>query len=104
MTEPSTDAAGFTDGKPRIASEATLLLPFKGKRDGSKFRCRLCGHRFKVGDWWRFVLANIEGSPSRFGNFITCQKCDGPDILERAGAQEAEARQRFWWWNSDFDQ
>ena len=38
---------------------------------GLRFRCGLCGFRFKVGDLWRGVYANRSGKPCR-GNFIVC--------------------------------
>lgn len=87
----------FTDGKPRAATAEEVAARWNGRQAGQGFRCRLCGYRFKVGDIWRFVLANYGASPLRHGNFFTCEKCDGPDIIERAAAQEAEAAQRFWW-------
>lgn len=91
----------FTDGKPRVATAEDLKAPWSGRRDGSRFRCRLCGHKFAVGDVWRFVFANFSASPSHYGNFFVCEKCDGPDVLARAAAQEEEGRRRFWWLRDD---
>jgi hypothetical protein len=85
----------FTDGKPREVTAEDLKLKWSGSTEN--FRCRLCGHRFKVGDVFRWVFANFAESPSRHGNFLVCVSCDGTDVLKRAAAQEEEARTRFWW-------
>lgn len=87
----------FTDGKPRIATDEDVRGAWCGRRDGAHFRCRLCGYKFRSGDYWRFVYANGSNSPSKFGNFLVCKECDGHDVLLRAEAQENEARTRFWW-------
>ena len=89
----------FTDGKPRVATAEEVALKWSGRV--GNFRCRLCGHRFAVGDTWRFVFANFADSPSRHGNFMVCASCDGVDVLERAALQEREAKQRFWWLRQD---
>jgi hypothetical protein len=83
------------DGKPRETTAEHLKLKWGGSPEN--FRCRLCGHRFKVGDIWRFVFANFKDSGSNYGNFLVCVSCDGHDVLVRAAAQEQEARTRFWW-------
>jgi hypothetical protein len=91
----------FTDGKPRVATKEDCEAAWAGRRDNSGFRCRMCGFKFKEGDIWRFVYANFAGSPSNYGNFLVCQKCDGSDILDRASLQEKEAHDRFWWLRPD---
>ena len=73
------------DGKPRIATEKDLNLPFR-----KKFQCNLCGHKFKVGDQWRFIYANAEGSNGS-GNFTVCSGCDGDDVLTRGRDSFKEA-------------
>jgi hypothetical protein len=83
------------DGKPQVATEKHVALKWGGRTDN--FRCRLCGHSFKVGDVWRFVFANFPNSGVNHGNFMVCVSCDGADVLARAAAQEVEAKQRFWW-------
>lgn len=97
----SARADSFANGRPWIATAADLALRWGGLAAGKRFRCRLCGHRFEAGDTVRWVFANSAGSPSRYGNFFACIKCDGPDVLQRAAAQEAEARERFWWLRED---
>jgi len=81
--------SNFMDGKQRIATEAECKAKWSGRTGG--FRCHLCGHRFKVGDPWRFVF----GKSVR--NFFTCAACDGPDVLDRFKAACDEAKRRFWW-------
>jgi hypothetical protein len=91
----------FTNGKPRIATEEDCKARWGTNRNRHGFRCRLCGHKFQVGDVWRFVLANFTGSPLKYGNFLTCIACDGPDVVSRAAAQEIEAETRFWWFRNE---
>jgi len=83
----------FTDGKPRKATKEHLRAPWRGRVDGTAFRCYLCGHRFKVGDVWRFLWATHE----RAINCLVCEKCDGPDVLERWKAHFRDGHERFWW-------
>lgn len=85
----------FTDGTPQVATAEDLEMWWSGSP--ANFRCRLCGAKFCVGDVWRFVYSNFSASPSRYGNFLVCQKCDGPDVLQRAAEQEREYETRFWW-------
>lgn len=85
----------FTDQKPRYATEDDLNGNWGGGPPGKYFRCYLCGHKFKLGDYWRWIYCN-DKSPS-WGNFVVCEKCDGPDVKERRKEQIKEAEQRFWW-------
>jgi len=83
----------FTDGKAQIATQEHCDLHWRYRGEG--FRCYLCGHKFAVGDGWRFVYAN--STANAMGNILVCAKCDGPDVLERYVAACEEARTRFWW-------
>jgi hypothetical protein len=83
--------ASFTDQKPRTATEADLLAPWSGHP--RNFRCYLCGHRFKVGDVWRWVFSDGR----RVMNFLTCEKCDGPDVLDRFADEVKRVKDSFWW-------
>ena len=70
------------------------------KRWGSPFRCQLCGHKFKAGDFARWIFANFKGSPYRGGNFFACGDCwhgDDAEILEQAGAIREGSKATHWW-------
>lgn len=69
----------FTDQKPRIATEADCNASWSFVKNGQRFRCYLCGHRFVVGDYWRWVYMGSEGG---YTNILTCKKCDGPTVKE----------------------
>ena len=56
-----------------------------------KFRCRLCGHKFKVGDTARFVLGK------KISNFFVCPDCDGEDVLDRAIAHYEKSKEEYWY-------
>ena len=83
----------FTDQKPRIATAEECQAPWSGGKLGKYFRCYLCGHKFAVGDRWRWVYAISIHLP----NFSVCEGCDGPDVLARWKAANEELEQRFWW-------
>jgi hypothetical protein len=70
----------FTNQKRRIFTEADSKGRWGGRRD-SRLNCYLCGMQFMVGDGFRWVYAN--GQPVSYGNFFTCDLCDGDDVLER---------------------
>lgn len=91
----------FTDQKSRIVTKADLRRPWGGKKDGSRFRCYLCGHQFVEGDRYRWVYSN--GTPHAGGNPMVCGGCDGPneDVIRRWAAMRAEWRRMLngaWWW------
>lgn len=71
----------WISGRPQVVEAADIKLPWSGYKDGRFFRCGLCGYRFKVGDYIRWLFTNTEGLPG--GNPFTCEKCDGPDVLVR---------------------
>lgn len=84
----------FTDQKPRIATEDDCTrVPWSGGKKAAYFRCYMCGHAFIPGDQWRWVYAGGRGVI----NVTVCEKCDGPDVLDRWVAQNYEAYTRFWW-------
>jgi hypothetical protein len=85
----------FTDQKPQTATENDLKLRWSCGKPGERFRCYLCGHKFQVGDTWRFVYSN--STPGATGNFLVCDKCDGPDVLDRWVKHCEAARTQFWW-------
>lgn len=86
----------FTDQKPRIATQEDIDAPWSGVR--GNFACYMCGYRFKIGDYWRWVFTNnIIGA---WGNPTVCEACDGEDVIERWTAMWIEWQEivkRFWW-------
>jgi hypothetical protein len=82
----------FTDQKPRVATEEQVKARWGGEPNGKNFRCYLCGHKFVVGDVWRWVCSN-----SVAGNLLVCAKCDGPNLVEKWTKLYAEFMQdKFW--------
>lgn len=89
----------FTDGQPRIATEEDCAAKWSGGRNGIFFRCKVCGHRFVVGDVWRFVyMTSGDGVIGGMGipNALVCGACDGPDVRARIVEHWREAVTRFW--------
>jgi len=83
----------FTDQKPRIATEEDIRAPWSGGRNGKYFRCKLCGHKFQVGDYYRFVFHN-------YGNITVCKHCDdnpGEKWTQIHEEWEKLKEGRFWW-------
>lgn len=93
----------FTDQKQRIATAEECRADWGCAKNGERFRCYLCGHRFKPGDKWRWVYTAGRGFMTedgrRFGvtNLMTCDDCDGDDVVDRWAARNAEFYSaRFW--------
>jgi len=83
----------FTDQKPRIATAEDVKASWGGGKDGKYFRCKLCGHKFEVGDYYRFVFHN-------YGNIIICQSCDDNPTAKWTEIHEEWERLKdgkFWW-------
>ncbi len=91
-------ADSFTDQLSFTVTAEQVKLPWSGKRDGSRFRCGLCGHRFAAGDVVRW---NFGKGP--LGNFFVCVACDGPDIHDKRQAMYQESKSRFWWLWADIE-
>lgn len=87
----------FTDGKPRIVTETECNARWSFGKPGEFFRCAFCGHKFIVGDSWRFLYTN--DIPEAGGNPLVCKDCDAPDkeLRERWKAMCEEFKTRFWW-------
>jgi len=86
----------FTDQKPRLVTEKMCPGNWGGYKDGRMFRCNMCGHYFKVGDTFRWVMATSRGVT----NMMVCEECDGPDILDRWVERIKEykdSKDKFWW-------
>lgn len=81
----------FTDQKQRVATEEHVKARWGGVPNGERFRCYLCGHKFHVGDKWRWVCTN------KYINFMVCDACDSPDVIEKWTNANKEIEARFWW-------
>lgn len=95
---------GFMDQKRRVATEDDCKRRWRGTPNGADFRCYLCGHKFVPGDGYRWVYSAGAGYTSEAGknygviNPMTCDACDGPDILDRWVEINKEffTQPRFW--------
>ena len=77
----------FTSGERMIATEHDCHVAKWSGRDAGNFWCQTCGHKFVVGDGYRWIYAN--GNSPSAGNFMVCDQCDiGNDDLIRT-RQEA---------------
>lgn len=81
----------WTRGKSHVVTEQDPTLLWAGGYRGKNFRCYLCGYKFKVGDLWRWQAVQGER------NFLVCEACDGPDVVERWLDWVEELRRRAWW-------
>ena len=70
-----------------------------------RFRCNLCGYKFRVGDKYRFIatcgIKDVAG-----GNPLVCEKCDNTDneIYAKWNAMHEEwkkVKEKFWWFLED---
>lgn len=86
----------FTDQKPFVVTAELRKAPWRGYSDGRAFRCYLCGYPFVEGDTARWVF-----SPQKWGNFFTCQDCDGPDVLDRWVRTNEDLERRCWWMHDE---
>lgn len=78
--------SNFTTCEPWVATEDDVKASWAGRRDGSRFSCGLCGHRFAVGETVRFQW--MKSHP----NFLVCAPCDGPDVQERFATFREQTR------------
>ena len=87
----------FTDQKPRIATKEDCKAQWSGGENGKYFRCALCGHKFVIGDYWRFVYTN--DIPAAAGNPLVCEKCDGTkeEIVTKMRELKSEYNQQKFW-------
>lgn len=83
----------ITDQKPRVATREDIEAPWSGGENGKYFRCKLCGHKFQVGDYYRFVF-------HKYGNIIVCKGCDDhpEDKWTQIHEEWDELKEgKFWW-------
>jgi hypothetical protein len=94
------DKQGFTNGRLRIATEDDVQTNWGSHGIGRAFRCCLCGHKFKVGDVWRWVYTNSSYLKGVKGNAFICQGCDMSDeaIIQALHVRyEVLMDEEFWW-------
>jgi hypothetical protein len=85
----------FLNQKPIIATDEDLKKPWGGGKNGKYFRCYMCGHKFEVGDQYRFVY----GENVNLGNLLVCKHCDGDDVLQRWADMHDELKkikEKYW--------
>lgn len=88
---------GFTDEKPFVVTEEDTKLPWSGHKDGSCFRCTLCGNYLLRGMVVRWIFLNKKGRMiPGMGNAFVCYSCDGEDILKKLRIH-AEKAKAYWW-------
>jgi len=85
-------------GKPFKCTAEHLTLRWGCGGRGEKFRCALCGYKFKIGDTLRWQFTNdVRGAG---GNPFVCQSCDTgkesivAEILKRRAIINSDQ----WWW------
>lgn len=89
--------ANFLDGTPQIANEKTLIARWSGGSNGKYFRCYICGYKFILGDYWRFVFLNDLSYST--GNLIVCKKCDNEDrevLAKQYRQMYEESKEKYW--------
>ncbi len=88
----------WTDGRPFMATGEHLKLAWNGHKNGTHFRCGLCGLRFQIGDTVRWQFTN--DTPGAGGNPFVCTSCDkGRDgNIAEILARRAELKADKWWW------
>ena len=89
-------ADNFTDGLPRVATQRDTEL--RWSCSPKNFRCGFCGHKFIVGDTYRFVFTNSHEGAG--GNPLVCQSCDASneELIERWRQKRIEFDSGKWWW------
>jgi hypothetical protein len=66
---------------PKIVTEETCKLPWRGNRNGKYFFCGLCGHQFIVGDEYTIIFTNDIKEAG--GNPIICKSCNSSDVKQK---------------------
>lgn len=65
---------GFTSGERMLATEHDCNEAKWSGRTAGNFWCQTCGHKFVVGDGYRWIYSN--GNSPSAGNFMVCDNCD----------------------------
>ena len=96
----------FLNGKPWIATEKHCNNwggSGRGNK-GKRFRCYICGYRFKPGDKVRCQYTN--DTPEAWGNPLVCEKCDGTkeEIVAKMKAKYKSAKSDMWYFCDEFQE
>ncbi len=83
----------FVDQKSFKVTKEHLKMSWSGGKNGKFFRCYICGYKFMLNDYCRFVMAGQRG----YINFLVCEKCDCVDILDKWIKINEEVKQKYWW-------
>lgn len=78
-----TSERGFILGVAELATKKDLTLHWSGGKAGKRFRCHMCGDKFKEFDYWRCIYTNSLEGGKYGGNPLVCVKCDGDNVLDR---------------------
>ncbi len=92
----------FTDQIRRTATAEDCRMRWRGEKGGVAFMCYLCGHKFQQGDGFRFVFSGganfeLDGKKSGVTNFLTCDKCDTPKVIDDWVARNEEFYSPKYW-------
>lgn len=93
-----TKSKDLMDGELHVVTEDDCHRPWAGQRDGYRFRCYMCGHKFVAGDSVRFLI--LSGAP----NLMVGGCCNSDDVVDRWRARCAEIKRLAegeWWWHLD---
>jgi hypothetical protein len=90
-------SGNFIKEEPFIVTKRDEKLNWNGFRDGSHFRCTLCGDHLVEGMIARLVFLNKKGKHiNGLGNVFVCGPCDGSDVWDRLKSH-AEGAKAYWW-------
>ena len=84
-------------GLPVTVTQELLKLPWAGNQ--ANFRCYFCGHKFELGERFRWIFTN--DLPKASGNPLACESCgtDREQLRQKWAAMHEEfkaLKQRFW--------
>lgn len=64
----------WTMGKPETVTQKELDARWGGAKPGQRFFCGWCGYKFKLGDYWRFIVGGK--TKGAVANSFICKDCD----------------------------
>lgn len=89
----------FTNQKRFVCDDEDCRMTWNGAAQGERFRCFLCGHRFRAGDGVRWISTSTKSPDYAFPikNILVCDTCDTPDVIDRWIARvQAFYSDEFW--------